>query len=117
MYKAADLVLLPFPFSDLSASKRRPVLILTDPDAQGDFVACPITSRAGWSHGRLLSQNELVAGTLPLVSWVRTDKVVTLHIGLIVRHFGRVTKEARSMIAADVCRFLDLSPGAVAGLP
>jgi mRNA interferase MazF len=117
MYKAGDLVLLPFPFSDLSTTKRRPVLMLTEPDTQGDFVACPVTSRSGWTHGRLLSQADLAGGTLPLVSWVRTDKVVTLHIGLILRRFGRVTTAARTMIAVDVCRFLDLPPSAVAALP
>ena len=55
MFEAGDLVLLPFPFSDLTSSKRRPVLMLTAPDAQGDFVGCPVTSRAGWIHARPLS--------------------------------------------------------------
>jgi mRNA interferase MazF len=75
MFEAGDLVLLPFPFSDLTSTKRRPVLMLTAPDAQGDFVACPVTSRAGWLYARLLSLDDLAEGALPLVSWVRTDKV------------------------------------------
>ena len=114
MFEAGDLVLLPFPFSDLTSTKRRPVLILTAPDAQGDFVACPVTSRAGWLHARLLSPDDLAEGALPLASWVRTDKVVTLHTGLITRRFGRVTIDFRSVIAGDVCRFLN-APSAAAG--
>ena len=62
MFEAGDLVLLPFPFSDLTSAKRRPVLLLTAPDAQGDFVACPVTSRAGWKHARPLSPDELAEG-------------------------------------------------------
>ena len=42
MFDAGDLVLIPVPFSDLNSAKRRPVLLLTGPDAQGDFMACPI---------------------------------------------------------------------------
>ena len=39
-----DIVVLPFPFSDLSASKRRPALVLAD--LQGDdIILCQITSK------------------------------------------------------------------------
>ena len=106
MFEAGALVLLPFPFSDLTSTKRRPVLLLTAPDAQGDFIACPITSRSGWTNARLLSPADLTDGALPLVSWVRTDKVVTLHTSTIVRRFGRVAPEVRAAIAREVCRFL-----------
>jgi len=114
MFDAGDLVLLPFPFSDLTSAKRRPMLILMAPDAQGDFLACPVTSRAGWVHARPLSPGDLTEGGLPLDSWVRTDNVVTLHMGLIVRRFGHVTAAFRSTIAAEVCRFLDAPPAVVA---
>lgn len=113
MFEVGDLVLLPFPFSELTSAKRRPVLLLTAPDAQGDFVACPVTSRAGRKHARPLSPDDLVEGALPLVSWVRTDKIVTLHTGLIARRFGRVTAEVRATVAGDACRFLD-APSSVA---
>ncbi len=108
MYEAGALVLLPFPFSDLTSAKRRPVLMLTAPDAQGDFLACPVTSRAGWPHARRLPAEGLAEGTLPLVSWVRTDKVVTLHVGLVLRRFGRVTEDFRAAIAGDICQFISV---------
>jgi len=44
MYQPSDVVLLPFPFSDLSANKKRPVLILKAANLQGDFLAVQITS-------------------------------------------------------------------------
>ena len=46
MFERGDLLLVPYPFSDLSASKRRPVLALTSPDSYGDFIALQVTSRA-----------------------------------------------------------------------
>jgi mRNA interferase MazF len=107
VFDAGDLVLIPVPFSDLSSTKRRPVLLLTTPDAQGDFIACPVTSRPGWDHGWPLRPSDLAEGTLPRDSWVRVDKVVTPHSGSVVRRFGRVNEAFRIAIAASVCRFLD----------
>lgn len=82
---------------------------------QGDFVACPVTSRAGWVHARQLSPEVMAEGVLPLVSWVRTDKVVTLHMGLIAHRFGRVTGGFRAAVAGDVCRLLDAPSASVDG--
>jgi mRNA interferase MazF len=79
MFEAGDRVMLPFPFSGLSGSKRLPVLVLAAPDRQGDFLACPVTSRSGWPNARGLLPEDLADGALPLASWVRTHKVVTLH--------------------------------------
>jgi len=39
-----DIVVIPFPFSDLSGSKKRPALVLAD--LQGDdIILCQITSQ------------------------------------------------------------------------
>ncbi len=102
-------MLLPFPFSDLTSAKKRPVLMLTDADAHGDFISCPITSRGGWQHSRPVTTHDMVDGAMPLASWVRTDRVITLNIGLIVRRFGRLTAEFRLAIADDVCRMVHAS--------
>ena len=36
--RPGDLVFIPFPYSDLSSSKKRPVLVLATPDKRGDFI-------------------------------------------------------------------------------
>lgn len=38
MYQPSEIVLLPFPFSDLPANKKRPVLIMKAANLQGDFL-------------------------------------------------------------------------------
>jgi hypothetical protein len=43
MFERGDLLLVPYPFTDLSTAKRRPVLALTKPDAYGD--SSPFRSR------------------------------------------------------------------------
>jgi len=39
-----DIVVVPFPFSDLSEAKRRPALVIAD-IAGDDFILCQITSQ------------------------------------------------------------------------
>ena len=40
---AGSVVLVPFPFSDLSQSKLRPAVVLADA-GQGDWILCQVTS-------------------------------------------------------------------------
>jgi mRNA interferase MazF len=45
LLKKGDVVIVPFPFSDLSQSKRRPALVISE--LQGDdLILCQITSQA-----------------------------------------------------------------------
>ncbi len=94
MHKRGELLLVPFPFTDLSAAKRRPVLALTAPDSYGDFIALPVTSRPQAEHGFPLTSTDLVHGRLPAPSWIRTDRVVTLNATLVVKSIGQVTARA-----------------------
>ncbi len=102
MFERGDLLLVPFPFTDLSATKRRPVLALTKPDSCGDFIALPVTSRPQPDHGLPLTASDLVHGSLPAPSWIRTDRIVTLNASLVIKSFGHV---AERVVATAVERF------------
>jgi len=102
MLERGDLLLVPFPFTDLSAAKRRPVLALTGLDSYGDFIALPVTSRPQAERGLPLVAADLVHGTLPAPSWIRTDRIVTLNASLVVKSVGRVSDR---IVAAAVQRF------------
>ncbi len=106
MFERGDLVLIPFPFSDLSATKKRPVLMLTQPDAYGDFVALAVTSRPQGEHGLALHPTDLLQGRLPVASWIRTDRVVTLDAGLILKSLGRVSDSVIDTALARLCGLL-----------
>jgi mRNA interferase MazF len=101
MPERGDLLLVPFPFTDLSASKRRPVLALTASDSYGDFIALPVTSRPQAEHSLPITAADLVSGALPAASWIRTNRVVTLNASLVVKTVGRVSER---VVAAAVER-------------
>lgn len=79
MLDAGSLVVLPFPFSDLRATKRRPVLLLTAPDGYGDFLAMAVTSQTGHPEGIALNQPDMQSGIQ------RASPRLWFRDGLIVR--------------------------------
>jgi mRNA interferase MazF len=92
-----DIVLVPFPFTDLTGQKRRPALVVSPDDFDPeDLVVCAITSRVG---GRLprwdlpLSAEDLVDGLLPRPSVIKAGKLFTIHQRLIVGRFSTVRPE------------------------
>ncbi len=58
-----EVVLIPFPFSDLQAVQRRPVLVLRSCDRFGDFLAAAITSQAGHEDGFSFHEMTWLKGT------------------------------------------------------
>jgi mRNA interferase MazF len=103
MVERGDLLLVPFPFTDLSAAKRRPVLALTVLDGFGDFIALPVTSRPQAEHGIPLLAGDLLRGSLPAPSWIRTDRIVTLNATLIVKTFGQVSARVVDAAVKQFC--------------
>ena len=85
-----DVVVLPFPFSDLSQSKRRPALVVAE--AGGDeLVLCQITSqpvRDRYAVG--LNQADFRAGSLSKQSNVRPNRVFTADAGIIAYSAGHL---------------------------
>ncbi|MDD3018442.1 MAG: type II toxin-antitoxin system PemK/MazF family toxin [Comamonas sp.] len=99
-----SVALVPFPFSDLSASKKRPVLLLTAADARGDFIAMALTSKTQAQHAIPLPAGPLPqGGALPVASWIRTDKVITLRSTIVTKTLGRVDEATRQACVAQLC--------------
>ncbi len=101
MFNPGDVVVIPYPFADQTRTKLRPVLVITAPDGQGDFIGLAITSKG--YHALALTQSDMQAGKLPKPSWVRTDKVFTLNDSLMVKTVGRVTAELLRQALSALC--------------
>jgi mRNA interferase MazF len=101
--KRGDIIQVPFPFSDLSATKKRPVLVLTDADAYGDFLSVGITSRTHHLESIPITQVDLVSGGLPVESAVRIDRVITLNYRLTLKTYGQATSVFVAHVLEAVC--------------
>lgn len=94
--ESGEVVLVPFPFTDLSQVKRRPVLILSNRNHNSvskDFICCGMTSNLGNRRNSiLLDPSEMAEGAIPVKSRVKYDKVFTLEKSLIVKALGMVSQ-------------------------
>lgn len=83
-----DVVLVPFPFSDLSETKVRPALVLADA-GRSDWILCQITSNAyGDPRAVPLSATDFQSGGLLTASVARPGKLFTANSSLLRRTVG-----------------------------
>jgi len=69
-----DVVVVPFPFSDLTKAKKRPALVIAELEGD-DFILCQITSKAiKDKYAILLNENDFETGTLKQKSNVRPNR-------------------------------------------
>lgn len=85
-----DVVVVSFPFSNLSNAKRRPALVLSD--LQGDdVVLCQITSQfVRDAYAISLGFNDFEVGRLHKASNIRPNRLFTAEKSIIIRKVGRV---------------------------
>jgi len=76
-FVSGQVVVVPFPFTDLSSAKVRPALVLTSV-TRGDLILCQITSQsAGHPEVIPILAADFEQGGLPRASFVLTHRLVT----------------------------------------
>lgn len=110
MLKRSDIVQIPFPFSDLTHQKHRPVLLLTAPDIFGYFLAAAVTSQAGHDDAISLGDDDIVKGRLPKASWVRATRLFSLNQSTVIVTLGNLKPEAFQRIHGEICVRLGCQP-------
>ena len=85
-----DVVVLPFSFSDLSQSKKRPAFVVA-PLQGDDVILCQITTVAHSDlYSVLLEEKDFVTGSLKQPSYIRPNRLFTSDIRIIIKRVGSV---------------------------
>lgn len=81
---AGAVVLVRFPFSDLSQTKLRPAVVLADA-GRGDLILCQVTSKPyGDIRAIKLEDTSFSAGSLRVLSYACPSKLFTANRDLIL---------------------------------
>ncbi len=100
-----DIVLVPFPFTDLSANKVRPAVIISANPQTDDvvlaFISSILPSRPSKSEYILTSDDSDFQLTgLKVSSVFKMRKVITLEQSQVLRHLGHTSSALQSKIDA-----------------
>ncbi len=108
--RVGSVVLVTFPFSNLKGRKVRPALVLANVEFDNfnakhqDFlILCQITSKPYTSKIAIsIKSEDFSKGSLPVVSFVRPDKLFTADATIIKDAVGQLTPTIKSKILEDV---------------
>jgi len=101
-----SVVLVPFPFSDLSEAKLRPALVLAD-CGRDDWILCQITSNP-YADPRAvtLADADFQADSLRVMSYARPGKLFTANSSLMISQVGNLSQGTLQSIAEAVIDLL-----------
>jgi len=101
-----SVVVIPFPFSDLSATKRRPALVLANL-ADNDILLCQITSQyKETKHVVPLEATDFTIGSLPVNSYIRPERIFTADKSIILKTVGLVSGEILNKTVENIINIL-----------
>ena len=101
-----DVVVVPFPFSDLTEAKRRPALVIAQLEGD-DIILCQITSQ--WLKDKYaisIDENDFATGTLKQKSNVRPNRIFTADRQIILYRVGHLKDRKVKEIIGEIVDIL-----------
>jgi mRNA interferase MazF len=110
--KRWDVVVVPFPYSDQLAEKRRPALVVSSNKfnrKHGLLWVSMITSASNpkWDGDVAIPANRRTG--LPSPSMVRTAKIATIEPGRILRIAGRIDKRTAAAVQRELFNVMEMA--------
>ncbi|MBN8681803.1 MAG: type II toxin-antitoxin system PemK/MazF family toxin [Chitinophagales bacterium] len=102
-----EVVVIPFPFSDLSGSKRRPALVLADLPGD-DIILCQITSQNSPKDVFAIpvSSADFITGILPVASNIRPNRIFTADKNIVIKSVGQVSISLQEAVFQSIVSIL-----------
>ena len=108
-YEQGDVLLVPFPFTDQSATKRRPAVVLSGQaynQTHRDVILAAVTSRIAGGSDEVPLNDWRAAGLLK--PSVVKPVLSTFDISLVIRSLSALSDRDRARVRALFARILDL---------
>ena len=101
-FTVGSVVLVTFPFSNLKGNKIRPALVLAQVEFD-NLILCQITSKPYSSKTAIrIESADFAQGSLPVVSFIRPDKLFTADATIIKSIVGELRAKVKNVILQKV---------------
>jgi len=101
-----DIVLIPFPFTDLTGSKKRPALLLVV--GKSDVTASFISTQLHWQEPTDLVLQPTSVNGLKKPSLVRVGKIATLDQKLVLGKLGNLDAKVLEELDKKLIQFFSI---------
>ena len=89
-YNQRDIVLVPFPFSELTYAKKRPALVLASIPVRDELICMMLTSSKNIDYSVDIPIDSLAGTGLPKPTVARTSRLFTLKNSMVVKRMGQM---------------------------
>ncbi|MFH1182281.1 MAG: type II toxin-antitoxin system PemK/MazF family toxin [Candidatus Woesearchaeota archaeon] len=107
-----SIVLLPFPYTDLSSAKKRPALVVSNNrfnKASDDVVCCLITSNpAEVPHIISVTNKDMEKGFLEFDSKIKPYRLFTVSKRIVYKTIGLLKKEKYVLVAGEIRNLVEV---------
>jgi len=111
MKRAGQIVLTPFPYTDLSATKLRPVLMLRQASRFDDWLVCMVSSQ---EHQAETDLDEIISPTdidfvnsgLKVPSVLRLSRLAVLDGSLLLGYIGAISEERLGTVRQRLAKWV-----------
>ncbi|MBZ9787861.1 type II toxin-antitoxin system PemK/MazF family toxin [Psychroflexus sp. CAK57W] len=106
--KKGDIVLIPFPFTDLSGTKNRPAIVLISTDE--DVTICFMTTQLKWKSKFDVRIKPSEVNGLKKESLIRLNKMATVNKDLVIGLLGHLEEKEVRNLNQSLISILKLDP-------
>jgi len=107
-YNQKDIILIPFPYSDLMGAKQRPALIISNDKLNftNDRICCLITSNPALD-GLEIKKDSFKNGQLPFKSWIKPQRIFTINTKIIRKKLCSINDKFYQQVISSVFSYIE----------
>ncbi|MEA3414522.1 MAG: type II toxin-antitoxin system PemK/MazF family toxin [Nanoarchaeota archaeon] len=102
MYKQRDIILISFPYSDLTRSKKRPAIIISNSKLKGDDLICSLITSNPSKEGILIKKDFFQKGNLPFKSWIKPQRIFTIDKKIIIKNLATINNKFYKQLEREI---------------